>query len=232
MKRKNLVLLSTLLCTTIFIGIISDIIPQARLDHNVQTIQNELISSYESTGYGDYELDLIHKKIALLIPKLKDKMEKDENGEERLKIEVTAGETIHSNGDRFLVYGQAYIYPSSEAGKLNKIIMEYVRQTASGYTYSREKRELINPSPGFNGEKSIDSNNDIILTYYFSTGENVPFKKVNETTFSNIQRHDKKMKLIKAYKDYLRKTLQALEWNLTNIELAKVMDLLYMLEFE
>jgi hypothetical protein len=231
MKKLSFVVLSVITCAVFFICPVADIKAQAGLTPAAQTMQNELMKNFEITGYGDYELDLIHQKIGLLVPKLKNRMEKDASGEERLKLEVTAGETIHSNGDHYLVYGYAYIYPG-EPGKLKKIVMEYIRQTASGASYKREKRELINPSPVFNGENMVDSNNDIVLSYYSAGGEKEDYKKIRETVFSKIDRHDRKIKLILAYKNYLRKTLHSLELNITNIELANVMELLNMLEFE
>ena len=225
--KKNLIFgLISLLVTTVMLK------AQAGLSPAAQSMQNDLIEHFESTGYGDYELDLIHQKIALLLPKLKQHMEKDSNGEERLKIEVYSGESLHSNGDRYLVYGNAYLYPSDESGKLKKIVMEYIRQNASGASYTVEKRELINPSPVFIGENSVDSNNDIMLIYYTANNSKLDFKKIRETTFNKIDRHNRKIKLITAYKNYLRKTLFALEKNITNIDLANVTDLLYMLEFE
>ena len=221
-----------MICIVALAGVFVGVNAQAGLTPAAQSMQHDLMKNYETTGYGDYELDLIHQKIALLLPKLKDRMEKDSNGEERLKLEVTAGESIHSNGDHYLVYGYAYLYPSNEPGKLKKIVMEYIRQNASGAKYIREKRELVNPTPVFSGENTVDSNNDILLSIYTANSSKEDYKKVRETIFANIDRHDRKMKLIRAYKNYLRKTLHALERNITNIELANVTELLYMLEFE
>ena len=225
-KRIHFIIIATLS------GLISLISAQAGLTPAMQTIQNDLIKYYETTGYGDYELDLVHKKIALLLPKLKDRIEKDSAGEERIKLEITTGESVHGNGDQYLVHGYAYLYPGAEEGKLKKIVMEYIRTSANGATYKNEKRELINPTPDFLGENKVDSNNDIILTLSTAVNGKGEFKKIRETTFASIDRHDRKVKLLQAYKNYLRRTIQALELNITDIELAKVTELMYMLEFE
>jgi len=213
-------------------GIGSAVKAQAGLTPAAQTMQNELIKNFETTGYGDYEIDLIHKKIALLVGKMTNQMEKDDKGEQCLKLEVTAGESLHPNGSRFIIHGYAYLYPSGEPGKLGKIVMEYIKQNASGAKFRREKRILVNPTPYFIGENSVDSNNDIQLTYFSVDNDKEDFKKIRDITFSEMDRHDRKKMLIGAYKNYLRKTLHSLEWNITSIELSKVSELLYMLEFE
>jgi len=205
---------------------------QEGLKPSVKMLQTQLTKNYENIGYGDYELDEMHRKLGLLVPGLKSRMIKDDNGEDCIKLEITSGESVKSDGSHYLISGFAYLYPASENGKLKKIVMEYFRQNASGVTYKVEKRQLANPSPDFRGDNTVDSNDDIMLSYYETTNSSNGFNKIRETKFNDIDRHDRKIKLISAYKNYLRKTVFALERNITDIELSKVTELLYMLEFE
>ncbi|MDH4200791.1 MAG: hypothetical protein OEV66_10470 [Spirochaetia bacterium] len=206
---------------------------QSKLPYSVQTIQNELIKNFEDTGYGDVEIDMLHKKIALLLPKLTDMMETDSSGEKRLKLEVSRGESFKDPAVHYVITGSAYLYPGAD-NTLKKVVIEYIRETTNSPTYKIEKREMINPAPLFSGDNKMDANTDIILRFSQSlTGmQDLDKAKSKEIIFDSIQRHDHRMRVLNTYRQYLRKTLEALEKRVMSIELDKRMDMLNMIDIE
>jgi hypothetical protein len=215
----------------IFSGLATGIFSQEGLTPAVKAVQEDLIQHYVDTGYGDYEIDLLHKKIALLIPKLKNFIETDSNGEKFLKITITEGQSERPTGERYLINGYSHIYPG-ENQNLKKVELNYIRQNASGNKFQREKRTLVNPTPEFLGENQVDSNMDIKITLFLTEKNETDFKLIREVTIQGIDRHDRKKKLLDSYKQYLRKTLNALERRIRFIELNDATQFLFMLEFE
>lgn len=227
--QKKLIM-AAVAVTLFSVALLTNLNAQSKLPPEVQAIQSELIKNYEDTAYGDYEIDLLHKKIAFLIPKVRELIETDSNGEQRIKIDVFTGESYKLTGEHYIVNGVAYLYPADKAG-LKRVTISFTRQTATG-VYKMEKRELTNPTPASAETNKIDGNNDITISYYETDDPNKDMTKVKEVVFSDILRHDFKMKLLGAYKNFLRKTLYALERRITSIELDKGHDLLFMLDLD
>lgn len=216
---------------SLFLLLFSGLRTEPDLSPAVKAVQEDLVQHYEDIGYGDYEIDLLHRKIGLLLPKLSNFIETDENGEKFVKITVTMGQSKRTTGENYLINGYARLYPGAE-NTLKKLEVTYLRQNTVGDKFQVEKRVLINPTPNFLGNNKVDSNMDISLSLYLTQKTDNDFKLIREVTFKDIDLHHRKKRLLDSYKQYLRKTLKALERQIRFIELSDATEFLFMLEFE
>lgn len=196
----------------------------------VQYAQDKLIEARSSTGYGDAEIDDLHRRIGEILPKLNNII--TNNGQERkVRLAITSGQSYRLTGEQYIITGYADVYIRPD-NTLEKVVLIYERLNAIGNTYLAEKRELLNPTPNYHTNGQIDANDDLILVYSESKGPNEKFKQLAEIKFDNIDRHRNRTQILRAYKQYLRKTITALDTILRNRETSKRAQIKYMLEFE
>ena len=195
----------------------------------------------EKTGYGSYEVDSLHKTLEGLLPRLKYKLEKDKNGELRFVLPIASGETIKGISVRYIYNGIAYLYIDSETKKLKKIMFDFVRINPIGNKFKEEKRQLINPTPFFNQNKSeIDSNEDIILTYFEKEAietlktqvdyNKLKFEKKSEYVLKDIPYFEKKIRVVSTYANFVRRTIRKIKRELKKEEFSERIKIEYMLE--
>ena len=188
----------------------------------------------EKSGYGSYEVDSLHRSIQTVLPKIKDKIQKDEKGNYRVMIPVASGETIKSIGERYIYNGIVYLYCNSSAEKLEKVAFHFERMNPLGYTYKGEKRILTNPTPFFSDDHDkLDRNEDIHIAYYEDTSLAKPeFKKQSEITLEEIPYYNKKISILQTYLKYTRKALKKLKKEIYAHELSNRSAIEYMLQLQ
>ena len=239
--------------TTLWLlGAIASIIGSAALlaqkivDPQIIAQQEEIQKLARESGYGDIEIDMLHRDISkligeLLVPKLAyDDPEQDrpwdlnvKPGEEFI-LKIAQGESIKAISERYIYDGDLYLQ-ADNAGKLQKVEFRFTRTNPLGYRYKEERRDLVNPSPNFTPEENpdtVDRNDDITLTYYEMKDEQTEFKKISEFTLKDIQYFDKQMMIIDAYKKYLRRARKRLEQSVYDRKLREKIRVRHMLSFE
>lgn len=219
---------------------------QEIVDPQIIAQQKEIQRLAEEAGYGDIEIDLLHRDISLLLGDLyKDDIQYDDpeqarpwdinpNPGELVIINIARGESIKGISERYLFNGNLHL-TADNSGKLQKVEFRFTRTNPLGYYYKEERRDLINPSPNFNEDPEkgeIDKNEDISLKYYEMKGLEKEFKPIAEFTLKDIRYFDKKMMIIEAYKKYLHKAKKKLERTVYDRQLREKVRIRKMLSFD
>ena len=196
----------------------------------VQYAQDKLMDARSSTGYADSEIDELHRRIGEILPQLDGIVET--NGKDRkVRLAITSGQSYRLTGEQYIISGYADVYIRQD-NSLEKVVLIYERLNAVGSTYLAEKRELFNPTPNYYDNGQIDTNDDLTLIYSESTGPDKDFDQKAEIKFSDIDRHRNRTEILRTYKQYLRKTINALDAMLRNRDTSQRAQIKYMLEFE
>ena len=129
----------------------------------------------EKAGYGDIEIDLLHRRIKKTLNQLMtskhlqypERHRKEVKGKHYYVMRIASGESIKSISERYLYVGTVYIETDKEGKTLTGIRMSFERLNPLGALYKKQKRDLINPSPNFSDKNdTIDENKDITLVHY------------------------------------------------------------------
>ncbi|MBV6494883.1 MAG: hypothetical protein LDLANPLL_02920 [Turneriella sp.] len=208
---------------------------QKIIDPQVIAQQEEAKRRAEETGYGDIEIDNLHREIAILLPKAAPRMKKEADG--ALSLEIASGESIKTISLRYLYDGRIFLYTSGDAKtpKLDKVKLVFERTNPFGKEYKREKREVINSTPLFfdnteskemanKSEPKVDRNDDMTLIYYesqFDARGQESFQEKEKIELKTISFYDKKMDFVETYKKYLRRTVKSLLYTVESIEITQ-----------
>lgn len=153
----------------------------------------------EKAGYGDIEIDLLHKRIKNALSQLMtskhlqhpERYRKEVKGKHYYVMRIASGESIKSISERYLYVGTVYIETDKEGKTLTSIRMSFERLNPLGVLYKKQKRDLINPSPNFSDKNdSIDENKDITLVHY----ETIDTTKQRQAYNRNAPKKDEKEK--------------------------------------
>ncbi len=210
---------------------------QEIVDPEILAAQKEQQKKAEEAGYGDIEIDHIHRDLAILATTLKGKIESAEitNGGEQPDIyfQIAAGESIKAISERYVYDGYIKIFLAGE-NKIGKIEFEFTRTNPLGATYKEERRILVNPSPNFsdNGAEQIDRNDDMTLTYFEKTKPEAGFEKIYETNVKDIPFFDKRVRVVETYKKYIRRARYTMTNKSRDLNLSERVKIQHMLEFE
>lgn len=231
MFRKKLLLFVSIAVT----GCIGVLWAQKIIDPQILAQQEEQKKRADESGYGDIEIDNLHREIAMLAPKAAPRMAKEQDG--GLSLEVASGESIKTISLRYLYNGRIVLYPSGDAKapKLTKIKLVFERTNPFGKEYKREKREVLNNTPLFfdNPEQKdanqkvdpkVDRNDDMVLTYYeseFDQRGQETFKEKEKVELKTIPFYEKKIDFVETYKKYLRRTAKSLRFTVEAIEITQ-----------
>ncbi len=190
--------------------------------------QAKLEDAIAETGYADAEVDELHKKISLLLPQVTQAIEQDAQGN-KIRLHLRSGRSMKTTGENYIVNGYADLYVG-DSTPLERVVLTYERTNTVGNLFRVEKREMINPTPNYNG--GLDSNEDITIVYYEMTDPDLGFQRISETTFREIALHEIKTTTLRTYKQYLRVALNALELKITDKAHEEAAKTLEMIEFE
>jgi hypothetical protein len=231
MFRKKLLLFVSLAVT----GCIGVLWAQKIIDPQILAQQEEQKKRADESGYGDIEIDNLHREIAMLAPKAAPRMAKEQDG--GLSLEVASGESIKTISLRYLYNGRIVLYPSGDAKapKLTKIKLVFERTNPFGKEYKREKREVLNNTPLFfdnpeqkdpnqKVEPKVDRNDDMVLTYFeseFDPRGQETFKEKEKVELKTIPFYEKKIDFVETYKKYLRRTAKSLRFTVEAIEITQ-----------
>lgn len=231
MFRKKLLLFVSLAVT----GCIGVLWAQKIIDPQILAQQEEQKKRADESGYGDIEIDNLHREIAMLAPKAAPRMAKEQDG--GLSLEVASGESIKTISLRYLYNGRIVLYPSGDAKapKLTKIKLVFERTNPFGKEYKREKREVLNNTPLFfdnpeqkdpnqKVEPKVDRNDDMVLTYFeseFDQRGQETFKEKEKVELKTIPFYEKKIDFVETYKKYLRRTAKSLRFTVEAIEITQ-----------
>jgi len=192
----------------------------------------------EETGYGDIEIDNLHRRVADLLPKLGEivTQNKDKN-ENVLILPIAYGESVKSISERYLYDGYMYLYTDSEKKKLEKVVIRFTRMMPLGFEFKEERRDMINPTPVFHEDSKIDSNDDISIIYYEFTltdeqladkesprtqsDDENRFKERDKILLKELPFFDKKIALVETYKTWLRRATTKLERKVVDLEMKE-----------
>ncbi|HRP68729.1 MAG TPA: hypothetical protein PLY93_04295 [Turneriella sp.] len=216
-------------------GLLGVLWAQKIIDPQILAQQAEEKRRAEETGYGDIEIDNLHREIAQLALKAAPRMQKEADG--GLSLEIASGESIKTISLRYLYDGRIVLYPSGDekAAKLSKVKLVFERTNPFGKEYKREKREVINNTPLFfdndeskdpsqKNETKVDRNDDMVVIYYESEIDprgQESFKEKEKVDLKTIPFYDKKMDFIETYKKYLRRTVKSLRYTVESIEITQ-----------
>lgn len=231
MFRKKLLIFVSLAVT----GCIGVLWAQKIIDPQILAQQEEQKKRADESGYGDIEIDNLHREIAMLAPKAAPRMAKEQDG--GLSLEVASGESIKTISLRYLYNGRIVLYPSGDAKapKLTKIKLVFERTNPFGKEYKREKREVLNNTPLFfdnpeqkdpnqKVEPKVDRNDDMVLTYFeseFDQRGQETFKEKEKVELKTIPFYEKKIDFVETYKKYLRRTAKSLRFTVEAIEITQ-----------
>lgn len=245
-KYKNTTTLIWLLGCLVGLLFSAALLAQKIVDPQILAQQEEIQRLAEEAGYGDIEIDLLHKEISdllgeLYLPKLAySDPEQDRPWDlnpkqgEPIVLQIAQGESIKAISERYIYDGDLYLTADSN-GKLQKVEFQFRRTNPIGYRYKVERRDLINPTPGFSENpdtEEIDRNEDIKLIYYEMKDQETEFRKIAEFTLKDVRYFDKKMMIIEAYKKYLRRAKKRLEKSVYDRKLREKIRVRHMLSFE
>jgi hypothetical protein len=231
MLKKKLVIFVSLAIT----GVCGVLWAQKIIDPQILQQQEEQKKKADDSGYGDIEIDNLHREIAALAPKAAPRMLKEQDG--GLSLEVASGESIKTISLRYLYNGRIVLYPSGDAKapKLTKVKLVFERTNPFGKEYKREKREVINATPLFydnpeqkdanqRNEPKVDRNDDIQVTYFESEFDDrgvETFKEKEKVELKTIPFYEKKVDFVETYKKYLRRTAKSLRFTVESIEITQ-----------
>jgi len=227
------------------LGICGMLWAQKIIDPQVIQQQEEQKRKADESGYGDIEIDNLHREIAALLPKAAPRMKKGEDG--GYSLEIASGESIKTISLRYLYNGVIVLYPAGEGNppKLSKVKLVFDRTNPFGKEYKREKREVLNPTPtyydenqgqdpnakpspnpnpGQKGEPKVDRNDDMILTYFESEIDDrgvETYKEKEKVELKTITFYEKKVDFVETYKKYLRRTAKSLRFTVESIEISQ-----------
>lgn len=197
-----------------------------RLTPEAALAQQQLEDAIAQVGYGDSEIDELHRKISALVPRLSQTEGMIQDG--KIQLTLRSGQSIKVTGENYIVNGVSELFVAGDS--LEKIVMTFERTNTMGDLFRVEKREMTNPTPGFGDE--LDTNEDIAIVYYEMTDPEQGFVKVSEALFQEILLHEIKTSVLRTYKQYLRVTLSALEQKISDREKEESARTLEMIEFE
>ena len=188
----------------------------------------------EKSGFANAEVDYLHRSIEKRLPFLAKKLEQDNQGEYYHLIPVASGESIKTISSRYLYNGDARFYTDQESKRLKKVVLSFVRLNPLGQVYLEEKREIINETPFFYPDpKTLDRNDDIILIYFEKgSWERSTFEEKYRYSLKNMRYFDKKIHLLNAYIQYLRRALKIINKEIYALELSERKKIQYTLEFQ
>ena len=188
----------------------------------------------EKSGFGNAEVDYLHRSIEKKLHLLMKKLERNDNGEYHYLIPIASGEYIKTVSTRYLYSGAAYFYTDQEGKKLKKVVLSLVRLNPLGQVYLEEKREVINETPFFYPTpKTLDRNDDIILIYSEKDSEGESdFEEKYRYSLKDIQYFDKKISLLNSYIQYLRQALKNIDKEIYAMKLAERKKIQHLLEFQ
>jgi len=199
-----------------------------KLPRELAYAQEMLIKAFVESGYGDVEVDDLHKKIESMLPLLNEEM-KIVSDTNKVVLNVGSGESFRVSGERYIFTGVAEIYKTGN--KLDKIVLIYERLNANSDYYKMEKRILTNSTPLY-VDGSVDKNDDLMIAYEEKTSVNGDYKPVSEYNFPNIDMHEFKMQLFNSYKQYLRKTAASLDESIQSYNTRKRFNIIKIAEFQ
>lgn len=222
----------------------SNLWSQRIIDPQILAQQEEAQKRATETGYGDIELDVLHREITEQLKVLATYPEKGEilrqnasSEEANLVLPIAFGESIKSISERYRYNGTCHIWFDGE--KINKIMLRFTRNNLLGIEFLEEQRDIINPTPYFKAEVTsskeipeLDRNDDMILVYWERRDQKKPFEKVKEFTLPQIRYFEKRVGLLEAYKKYLRRTKKYLERKIYDLDLAQRVQVQYLLEMK
>lgn len=216
---------------------------QKILDPQILAQQEEAQKKAEATGYGDIELDVLHREITEQLKKLATYPEKGEvfkkgaGDEANLVLPIAFGESIKSISERYRYNGTCHIWFDGE--KINKIMLRFTRNNLLGIQFIEEQRDIINPTPFFKAETAttkeipeLDRNDDMLIVYWERRDQKKPFEKITEFTLPQIRYFEKRMNLIETYKKYLRRTRKYLDRKIYDLDLSQRVQVQYLLEMK
>lgn len=218
---------------------------QKIIDPQVIAQQEEQKRRADESGYGDIEIDNLHREIALLAPKAAPRMKKTDDG--GIALEIASGESIKTISERYLYNGTIILYPAGDekAPKLSKVRLVFERTNPFGREYKREKREVQNPTPLFydnpeqkDGQKSepkVDRNDDIQLSYFeseFDARQQETFREKEKVELKSMPFYEKKIDFVETYKKYLRRTAKSLRYTVESIEITQKKKLRDLIELK
>lgn len=226
--------------------------PAELIDPQMIARQKEQREKAEKTGYGDIEIDQLHKQIAELLPRIKDAFEKpskdgahaDENkdngpdGSHLIKLRLGFGEYIKSISERYLYNSEVLLHTNEEGSQLIKVEMIFTRVNNLGEKLNEERRTLINPSPNFSEDaKQADRNDDFILIFAEKTSINLDdlnekggFEEKKRFILKDLSDFSLKQNIVETYKKYLRRGYKELDDKIYRRELARRHKVRQMLE--
>ncbi|MBS0619435.1 MAG: hypothetical protein JSR44_14705 [Spirochaetes bacterium] len=218
---------------------------QKIIDPQILAQQEEQKKKADDSGYGDIEIDNLHRELAASLRRILDLLAVHPMPPERQPIvkeadggynlPIASGESIKTISLRYLYNGNIILYPSGDAKspKLAKVKLVFERTNPFGKEYKREKREVVNPTPLFfdnpeaknaqsRGDLKVDRNDDIVLTYFesaFDARQVESFKEKEKIELKTIPFYEKKLDFVETYKKYLRRTAKRLQLTMEAIEI-------------
>lgn len=233
-------LLFVALITVLIGGVSVSLLAQQIVDPEKLAQQAEQERLAAESGYGDIEIDNLHRELAAVAAQLKGyyqsevEIQETELGEKPdIVLPIAFGESIKAIDERYIYDGDIRIFLTAD-DKLAKVEFAFVRTNPLGTEYKEEKRTLTNPTPNYaaDGEKTIDRNDDYVIIYYEKTDPDKGFEKVREMNTMSIPFFDKRIRLIETYKKYTRRALRLMEKKSTDLDLHQRVQIQHMLEFE
>lgn len=221
------------------------LLAQKIVDPQILAQQEEAQRKATETGYGDIELDVLHREITEKLKVLFQYAEKGEDFKNQKKQEgdadvilpVAWGESIKSMSERYAYNGTCHLWFDGE--KLNKIMFRFSRNNLLGIEFIEEQRDLINPTPFFKAEVAsskeipeLDRNDDMIISYSERRDQNKEFTLIRQYTIPDIRYFEKRMAMIETYKKYLRRTAKMLDRKIYDRDLSQRVRVQYMLEMK
>ncbi len=235
MKRR---IISTTIILASFLGVAGYLFVKPVEDPQIIAQREKMQQKAEETGYGDIEIDNLHRRVAYLLPRLTGLFtENKEKNENVLILPIAYGESVKSISLRYLYDGYMYLYTDSEKKKLEKVVIRFTRMMPLGFEFKEERRDMINPTPLYHEDNKIDSNDDISIIYYEYTlseeqmaGRENPqvqnndenrFKEADKIILKELPFFDKKISLVETYKTWLRRATTRLERKVVDLEMKE-----------
>lgn len=179
--------------------------------------QKYIHSKNIETGFADPEIDLLHYDIEQNLKKLqavlKNEASSGEKDENKITMQVLAGEVNKPFHGHFIYDGEIHLFTNGDYSKLNKVVVRFVKTRIDFTTeeFVSEKRELVNSTPNYpekvDSEKpdtDFDSNADITVVYSLRDDDEKPFEQKEKISVEEIPFYEEKMHVVRAYRRYLR----------------------------
>ncbi len=172
---KKVLLLSILLSLLVGGSLVAQKMNYGKIVDPQVIAQRELQKKQaEKTGFGDIEIDLLHRSIKASLPQLmtseylenRDEFIKQQSGVYVFTLPIANGESIKSISERYIYNGEVSLYTDAEGKNLDLVKITFRRLNPFGNRFMEEKREIENPTPTYFDDGKIDRNDDIKLIYY------------------------------------------------------------------